>query len=281
MKSIIHLKINCLCLLLVVSSNVVISEILDFRINPPESLKAGDAYRIMFISQSSISGSSSSISNYNDFAEKEARKNPILAGLQTEWFAALSTSSVHAFDNTMTDPNNENHLDVPIFRVDGSTMIASGNEALWSGLDQSVLLDQFGNQKTAFTWTGSFLSGHRRNAFSSEGNDNVLGASFPTGGVPHQIGRSWIDVGVGGSNDLNPIYVISDVLQAPSPLTLSIEKSVTIRFATQPGKSYFIEGTTDLAEWFVVEEGIQGDGENRVFYFPITHPETYYRLRLE
>lgn len=188
----------------------------DFLNNPPAGLEPGDDFRVMFVTDTGIQGNSSNINTYNQFATQEANENAILSSLETTWKAVVSTATVSAHNNTVTNPSNGAHLSVPIYRTDGLSLIAADNSRLWGGLDASVSFDQNGDYFGSAVWSGTFNNGFRRNQFSREGNDNVLGAAFPNIGFSGNSGHGWNDGAVANSGQSLPIYVLSDVIIAPS-----------------------------------------------------------------
>ena len=70
------------------------------------------------------------IAEYNTFVDDEAELSALTSGV--DWFAIGSTNTVDARDNTSTNPNNADPS-VPIFLVDGTTVIATDNADLWDG----------------------------------------------------------------------------------------------------------------------------------------------------
>ena len=109
-----------------------------YQIAVPESLNPGDQYKLIFLTSQTTDAFSSDIQTYNQFASNLAETVFGLRELDADWFAVGSTASIDARDNTLTNPLNSLHSDVPIFLVvdehENETLIATGNSDLWDGV---------------------------------------------------------------------------------------------------------------------------------------------------
>lgn len=195
-----------LCSALVITSTVQAQ----FQL-PPGDLLPGQAYRILFVTETQRDATSTDIADYNAFVAADANASPILAALGTQWFAVASTASVTARANTMTDPSPAGPTGVPIYRPDG-TRLAADYDDLWDGTLLAVPnRTSLGNVTSAFrTWTGVVFDG-----FTNLGNP--LGTSTSIAGDPSLATAPW----TGANNWVNtahwPLYGISDVLVVPPP----------------------------------------------------------------
>src|SRR5215471_8873092 len=76
-------------------------------ITVPPSLSPGDQYRLVFVTSTRRTATSSSIGDYNLFVTNAANTVPELAALGTTWTAIASTATVDARDNTLTNPGTD------------------------------------------------------------------------------------------------------------------------------------------------------------------------------
>lgn len=121
----------------------------------PDGLVAGDQYRIAFVTSGTRDATSSDINVYNDFVTSMAAAGSLTSLLpgSTTWSAIASTPTVNAIDNTGTSGGGG----VPIFLVDGATIIANDYADLWDEtIDSPISQDQDGALPlTQFVWTGT------------------------------------------------------------------------------------------------------------------------------
>ncbi|MCH7228481.1 sialate O-acetylesterase [Haloferula sp. A504] len=132
---------------------------------------AGDTYRLAFVTSATSDAISTDISTYNSFVQGLADA----AGLgDATWKAIGSTPSVDARDNTGTHPGVDGG--VAVFLLDGATMIAASNAALWDGnLDAPLDRDELGNTGiTGKTFTGTETNG-------------AVASAQPLGGAPDTL----------------------------------------------------------------------------------------------
>jgi hypothetical protein len=122
-------------------------------------LNAGDQYRLVFITSTTGDTLSTDIGTYNAFAQAAADA----ASIGGTWNVIGSTLAVSAKVNTSTDAG----IGVPIFLIDGSTIVANDNADFWDGsLASPINLDE----------NGDLLSGSRNVAVGS------TKAGLPNGG---------------------------------------------------------------------------------------------------
>jgi len=190
----------------------------------PTNLCAGDQYRLVFVTDDSISSGVyhnqtlwSNIETYNDFVTTQANSVLELSQLGTTWKVIGSTTSVSARVNTGTDPSTTG---VPIYSV-ADTLIAENNADLWDGsianpieMTQTGVLLPAGTQIITGTHFDGLQSSHFKYGWATFGSDGVTGYGIRISfGLSGNIDTTWI-------NNLwypfsAPVYAISGVLTVP------------------------------------------------------------------
>jgi PEP-CTERM motif len=182
----------------------------------PAGLNPGDQYRLVFVTSGTTNATSTNIQDYNDFAFNQASLNPALLSLGTSWKAIGSTHSVHAADNTGTNPMV---LGVPIYNLSGD-LIASSNADLWdNNLIAPILYDQSGaNRASVSVWTGTLPNGNRD-------IELFFGDTFVITGSPAATSFLWTEGAALNANATHHLYAISGILTAmavPEPGSLAM-----------------------------------------------------------
>lgn len=139
-------------------------------INPATGVAwaAGDTYRLVFVTSTTTTATSTDIADYNAFVQGVANA----AGLgSVTWRAVGSTATVAARDNTGTNPSSG--TGVSIILMNGTTVIADNNADLWGGID--VTLVGAGPPSGTGPLTGDLAIDHARGIYLDE-NGNDLGA---------------------------------------------------------------------------------------------------------
>ncbi len=193
-------------------------------ITVPPSLSPGDQYRLVFITSTTDSASSSSISDYNNFVTSVADSVAALLDFPATWTAIVSTSTQSALTNIGGDSN------VPIFLLDGDE-VAAGTTGLFSAtLFNPIDLDENGKTLPSGSkvWTGSTSSG-------GIGSD-PLGSSTPEYGIDSDTSSLWIADGtsITNSTDHN-LYAISSILTIAGDPPASIPEPSTLGLAVLGG----------------------------------------------
>lgn len=176
----------------------------------PADLSPGP-YRLVFVTDATRNAASSDIADYNQFVSNDANAVAELAALGTTFTAIASTPAVDARDNTMTDPTPVGSTGVPIYGLDG-TRVADDYDQLWAGnvpglfapvsvTPTEVVLP--GGARSV--WTGTILGGT-----GPDGEE--LGTAIPFAGDSSSTSALWIGDGSLPSENLRPLYGISDVL---------------------------------------------------------------------
>jgi len=198
-----------------------------------EEWKAGDAYRLMFVTSTTISASGSDISAYNDHVNNAVSLGPpSLSG--ANWNAVVSTATVNVRDNTNTTSSD---VESPILQLDG-TIIARDVENLWGGnaVENICKEDEngvavpdhpagppFANYGSA--WTGTNKSGETS---SPVGSGTVsFGITQAEKTFMFQRGTSTL------VNEKAYIYALSEVLYVQDNLDQWDDKSGNNNHATQ------------------------------------------------
>ena len=204
----------------------------------PADLKAGDAYRLIFVTSEPIPGQSAaggpaSVADLNDWTAKVASRVPELAALNTTWTAVVGFRDkdgkrTSAIENTGTDPKLGG---VPIYNLYG-LRVADDYAALWGTenrrLQHPIDINERGLMVTS---AGVEVLGNAQTI--GKGGVVQTGAT-PAGlvtdrelGHPRQ-GGSWVTFGMiehtdsfwigAGNGDIGPapVYVISGKLTAKS-----------------------------------------------------------------
>ena len=186
------------------------------------------AYRLIFVTADPTSAASTNISTYNAFANEEASLST-LALPATTWSAVVSTPSVSAATNVDCGSVCDG---LPIYLVDGTTLVATTQAILGSSLINHVINEtQSGRVVSTNVWTGTTwylqanypLGSTQTSNYGStssgpygvldEGNDNNNGAASISCGY---------DCTTTSTSDLFPIYAISGEIMAspiPEPVT--------------------------------------------------------------
>ena len=108
-------------------------------INPQTGLEwaPGDTYRLIFVTSTTTTATSTDISTYNAFVQGVADGAGLGTGVSgpVNWNAVGSTATVDAIDNTGTaGPGGS-----PILLMDGMTIIATDNADLWDGILATIV----------------------------------------------------------------------------------------------------------------------------------------------
>ncbi|MCF7955715.1 MAG: PEP-CTERM sorting domain-containing protein [Phycisphaerae bacterium] len=184
-------------------------------------------YRLAFITSTMHNAVSTDIADYNAYVQGLADAAGIGMGGtygDLEWNVIGSTATVDARDNTGTNPLVDG-VGVPIYLVDGTTLVANDNTDLWdgvytgSGQDNTGgvqhIIDQTENGDVFAHWpfTGTNLDGTAALPLGSGGNVSQGQGNDPT----RWIWRQWTWQNV--SSEL-PMYAMSAVIPEPATMAL-------------------------------------------------------------
>lgn len=91
---------------------------------------------------------------------------------------------------------------------------------------------------------------------------------------PNEGGTSGSTIGA----DIDAVGAISTTPTQDTP-DLEIETAILVQFQSALGSFYAIEESTNLTSWTDAVVDIEGDGDVKKFFFEITTPEKFYRLK--
>jgi len=183
----------------------------------PDTLKAGDTYRLIFVTEGTIDATSDDLVTYQEFARTQANSVPELSALKVEWHPVVSVSSYgknqDARNVIWANPVGATPDPSPsagFFTLAGE-QIAKDNEDLWSGsIAAPVNMTQSGKTVDGaeqIVWTGTQKTGWAAKEALGKFPDGKTGRGSATtkeGG--------WLNAGTKPSKKEHSIYVISDII---------------------------------------------------------------------
>ncbi len=180
----------------------------------PPDLPGGSAYRLIFTTSTWTAGQSSNIDDYNAVVNSAAALNPSLPSVT--WAAIVSTSSTSALANLAGACSTTACLNAPIYLVDGTTLVAATQAALFSGaISHAITENENGGTLSLKVWTGS-------NADGSIASGYALGSAGPEKGDPTKADQAWLAAGTASDNASGfSLYAISGQLMVPAPEPMS------------------------------------------------------------
>ena len=187
-------------------------------------------YRLVFTGTVSHDALSTDIETYNAHMQGLADAANIgMGGIygDLEWKVIGSTETVAARDNTGTNPDVDG-VGVPIYLVDGTTLVASNNADLWDGtIAHSIDQDENGGAGYAHLWV---FSGTNLDGTSADGSGSTYGPfGLEIGGNVQQGKGSdlnqWIGTIPGSyigdpAATVLPMYAMSEVIPEPATICL-------------------------------------------------------------
>ncbi len=195
-------------------------------ITTPVGLDPGDQYRLVFVTSMTRDATSTDIADYNAFVTAAANTQQALVNLGTTWMAIASTDDVDARDNTGTNPFVS--TGVPIYLLDGVSLVANDNADLWdAAIANPIMITEGGAALSTLVWTGTTRFG-------------IAGPGFPQGsplgsvtndvirGISSLASVSWIEATGSPAGALSSFYGLSGVLIVP---TVVPEPGTLILFA--------------------------------------------------
>jgi hypothetical protein len=185
--------------------------------------KPGDPYQLVFVTSTTVSGSSPNLSTYNTFVNSVAATSTLPGVSNLLWRAIAS-----ALNQIPAIPARTNAMvSAPVYLVDGTTLVATGYSDLWDGsILNPINKDQNGADVVSGTqvWTGC-------------ANADGTPANFPTGpfyrclgstvayaqfGLVGSTDSQWINSGELPFGNANRMYAVSGVLTVPPPSNVVI-----------------------------------------------------------
>jgi len=175
-------------------------------LSTPAGLTPGDTFRLVFITDDFMSGSSSNIADYNNFVNSEAG-GATYNGSIISWVAIGSTSSVNAINNVGQSAS-------PVYLADGTLVTSSTTgTGLWSGSLQNPIDEDLSGSLHKFL---AVLTGTTTSGVAS--SDPLGNFSSITIGDSGETNKDWVQ-GVAIPSFLSErMYGISQVLTVvPEP----------------------------------------------------------------
>ncbi len=215
----------------------------------PDGLNEGDEFRLIFMTSQKRDATSTDIADYDTFAQNAAGGSSAHAAIKhyaSRFKVVGSTRGVDARDHTGTDPNNDAHMNVPIYWLNGKR-VAADNSRFWSSTWENWAMadrrNEAGNRGNGdLHWSGTDADG------TASSTGSALGENTPAQG---QFRFSEGTVGPMGSGTTVPkaqhhsFYVISPVFKkAITPPTAAAGTGVPgVEFRVCPSGSTCVEGS--------------------------------------
>jgi hypothetical protein len=129
----------------------------------PAGLSVGDPYYLAFVTEGTHQAGFSTISTYNNFVQSEAALNPGLTGTSV----GVTYKAIASTFGTNAKTNMGLTTGVPVYLLDGATVVATVDAIGWLGssLNTAIDITQFGVAPAAtpagypFVWTGTDPNG--------------------------------------------------------------------------------------------------------------------------
>lgn len=222
--------------------NILTAETLNGK-NPATGLpwKAGDTYRLVFVTSGTRSAKSNNIDNYNAFVQAAADASPLgLSGVS--WKVIASTDTVDARDNTSTN-TSVNGPGQAIFLVDGSTLVANNYTDLWDGsIDNLINMDENGTGGiSANPATGSSSNGTKRDRHLGGSDENPPKIEY---GDTNRLDGKWALIYSAPASNSFRYYALSDPITLGDLGDPETQITMTASQATdESGVEYYFECT--------------------------------------
>ncbi len=166
------------------------------------NLAPGERYRVLYVTSSLTTASSSSIDYYNAIVESSASIGTVTSLLGLRWKALASTESVNAQDNTGAVATDISPISV--FNTAGQ-LLATSMADLWDGnLLREVFFNENGGAEVANTWTGTDEFG---NTTCPLGSISCAGIRY---GSSAELDANWISDHIASSSLPLALYGLSD-----------------------------------------------------------------------
>jgi hypothetical protein len=186
----------------------------------PAGLKPGDQFRIVFVTSTVRTATSTNIADYDTFVTNVANNAGLTYnGMLVSWQAIGSTPSVNANDPTRLPISST----VPIYRLDG-LIVAYDGSGLWSG---HLLAPIDVNEKKAVAnnnvvWTGTLSTGKKfvELELGAPGFETAVGFAPATD-------AEWVIGGERINQVMMPFYAVSQSLTVPSPTSVPEPRPLT------------------------------------------------------
>ena len=176
----------------------------------PSAIGPGQSFRLLFKTTGTTQAASTSISHYNSFVQSRANSgHTAIRGFSGEFRALISTSAVHARDNTATTHTAMNR-GVPIYWLGGAKVADDYADFYDGAWDSNVPRCQAAQTAcgTISVWTGS-------NADGTSHSTQAAGADTVRVGRPGTTAQEISTENLGKNNNLNllalsPVITVRD-----------------------------------------------------------------------
>ncbi len=166
----------------------------------PEGIGPGDSFRLLFVTSSGTSATSTRIADYNAFAQAAAGNNAGLEPFSGEFRALISTSEVDARDNTETTGTG-----VPVHWL-GGEKVADDYADLYDGeWDSAGGRTETGGAYTGLVWTGGNKAG-------GKSGQKYAGAAETRLGDLSDVTLPLSSPTSGAATEAHPLYALSPVI---------------------------------------------------------------------
>ena len=191
----------------------------------PAFAQPSGPYRLAFATMPAYQATETDITVYNQWMQEEADAAGIGIGGtygDLKWNVIGSTAEVDARDNTGTNSG----AGVPIYLVDGTTLIANDNADLWDG-EIAHAIDQLANGGAPahlWAWSGTFSDGTAVTPEQSYGGPlgSPVNGEVSQGSGGNTTG-GWLYLQFYLSDDPTkslPLYAMSEVIPEPATMFL-------------------------------------------------------------
>ncbi|MDE2883617.1 MAG: hypothetical protein OXO53_00765, partial [Chloroflexota bacterium] len=182
----------------------------------PAGLNPGDEFRLVFMTNTHIAASSTSISTYDAHVQNAITNNghADIRAYGSLFRVVGSTGAVDARDHTRMNPGNQSHVDAPVYWLNGPR-VASGKSTFWRDTWENWALTdrrvETGNRETGsdWPWTGTMTDG-RKDSSNHLGASSVRRGIFRTGSSSRgPISSTWTST----NTESHSVYGISPVFR--------------------------------------------------------------------
>ena len=185
----------------------------------PSGISAGQSFRLLFVTSTKTTATSTSISTYNSFVQARAATNTHLSGFSSQFRAVGSTAATDARDNTATTYTNSDK-GVPIYWLGGAKVADDYADFYDGSWDSGATKNESGASTSGavVTWTGTKSDGTE--AFVGV-NSRALGASLVAATDPRSTSNPLFGVDLASSSS-NRLLALSPVITVAAKPKVSL-----------------------------------------------------------
>ena len=198
-------------------------------ITMPSGLSAGDQYRLVFVSSTTIDATSSDIDIYNAHVTAAAALNTDLATFAgtieqtTTWTAMVSAGTTTALADNVRDNTSTTGAGtgIGIYTLDGASIATSYTDLWDNSLTNPLNINESGILLDTTVWTGSSASGITSSAGPLGSGTSRFGQSQRYSGNP--TASWWFNrSGTTVQSTSRSLYAISGILTVPEPSSTAL-----------------------------------------------------------